>query len=99
MDRADICLYSVTQPIKSGTVPNVIIELKKDVARKNAYEQVVRYLKWLNNIIDLNDFDKVHAYIIAPRIAKIKKNSVSGDYQDKIKMYSIELHDFVPLVE
>ena len=80
-------------------MPNVIIELKKDVARKNAYEQVVRYLKWLNNIIDLNDFDKVNAYIIAPRIAKIKKNSVSGDYQDKIKMYSIELHDFVPLVE
>lgn len=37
MDRADICLYSIQNPIKGGTIPNVIIELKKDRANYQAY--------------------------------------------------------------
>lgn len=99
MDRADICLYSMTQPIKSGTIPNVIIELKKDIATKSAYEQVVRYLRWLKNITSEEDYAKIKAYIIAPRISKIKKSSVTDGYKDKIELYSIETNSFVNLMD
>ena len=98
MDRADICLYSMNSPIKNGTIPNVVIELKKEKATKPAYEQVTRYLKWLEAITDKEDFEKVSVYIIAPQIGRIRKNSVDLKYQDKIRMYSIENTDFVELV-
>ena len=39
-DRADICLYDKNNPIRDGTLPNVVIELKKDQATYAAYEQV-----------------------------------------------------------
>ena len=98
MDRADICLYSMNSPIKNGTIPNVVIELKKEKATKPAYVQVTRYLKWLEAITDKEDFEKVSVYIIAPQIGKIRKNSVDLKYHDKIRMYSIENTDFVGLV-
>lgn len=98
MDRADICLYSLTTPIKNGTIPNVIIELKKDVGNKAAYEQVERYLKWVKNITTPEEYARVKAYIVAPRITRIKAESVSAEYRDKILMYSISTNSFVPLV-
>ena len=98
MDRADICLYSMNSPIKNGTVPNVVIELKKEKATKPAYEQVTRYLKWLEAITDKEDFAKVLVYIIAPQIGRIRKSTVDLKYQDKIRMYSIEKEDFVELI-
>ena len=98
MDRADICLYSINNPIKNGTIPNVVIELKKEKATKPAYEQVTRYLKWLEAITNCDEFEKVSVYIIAPQIGRIRKNSVDLKYKDKIKMYSIEKEDFVELI-
>lgn len=98
MDRADICLYSMNSPIKNGTVPNVVIELKKEKATKAAYKQVTRYLKWLETITDKEDFKKVSVYIIAPQIGRIRKNAVDLKYEDKIRMYSIEKKDFVELI-
>ena len=98
MDRADICLYSMNSPIKNGTIPNVVIELKKERATKPAYDQVTRYLKWLEAITDDEDFDKVSVYIIAPQIGRIRRNNVETKYEDKIKMYSIEKKDFVELI-
>ena len=98
MDRADICLYSMNSPIKNGTVPNVVIELKKERATKPAYEQVTRYLKWLDAITDKEDFEKVSVYIIAPQIGRIRKSAVDLKYQNKIRMYSIENEDFVELI-
>lgn len=98
MDRADICLYSLTNPIKNGTIPNVIIELKKDVGNKAAYEQVERYLKWVKNITTPEEYARVKAYIIAPRITRIRRTSVSAEYRDKILMYSISTNSFVSLV-
>lgn len=98
MDRADICLYSLSYPIKNGTIPNIIIELKKDVGNKAAYEQVERYLKWIKNITSPEEYASVKAYIIAPRIARIRANSVSEEYMGKILMYSINTNSFVPLV-
>lgn len=98
MDRADICLYSMNNPIKNGTIPNVVIELKKEKATKKAYEQVTRYLKWLEAITDDEDFEKVSIYIIAPQIGRIRKKDVDLKYKDKIRMYSIENKDFVELI-
>ena len=98
MDRADICLYSLSSPIKNGTIPNVIIELKKDVGNKAAYEQVERYLKWVKNITTPEEYAMVKAFIIAPRITRIRRESVSAEYIDKILMYSISTNSFVSLV-
>ena len=98
MDRADICLYSITNPIKKGTIPNVIIELKKDAGNKAAYEQVERYLKWIKNITTPEEYERVQAYIIAPRITRIRAASVSTEYKDKILMFSINTNSFVSLV-
>lgn len=98
MDRADICLYSISTPIKNGTIPNVIIELKKDAGNKAAYVQVERYLKWIKNITTPEEYSRVMAYIIAPRITRIKATSVFSEYRDKILMYSISTNSFVSLV-
>ena len=98
MDRADICLYSMNGLIKNGTIPNVVIELKKEKATKQAYEQVTRYLKWLEAITDKEDFERVSVYIIAPQIGRIRKSAVDLKYHDKIKMFSIENKDFVGLI-
>jgi hypothetical protein len=98
MDRADICLYSINNPIKNGTIPNVVIELKKETATKSAYIQVTRYLKWLEAITTPEEFSKVTVYIIAPHIGRIRKNSVELNYEDKIKLYSIKLNSFVNLI-
>jgi len=98
MDRADICLYSVNNPIKNGTIPNVVIELKKVKATKPAYDQVTRYLKWLEAITTPDEFENVSVYIIAPQIGRIRKNNVDLKYMDKIRMYSIEKDDFVELI-
>lgn len=99
MDRADICLYSMSNPLKNGTIPNVVIELKKEKATKVAYEQVNRYLKWLQAVTTAEEFARISAYIIAPKIGKIRKNSVDVTYRPKIKMYSIETEEFVELAE
>ncbi len=99
MDRADICLYSMSNPLKNGTIPNVVIELKKEKATKAAYEQVNRYLKWLQAVTTAEEFARISAYIIAPKIGKIRKNSVDVTYRQKIKMYSIETEEFVELAE
>lgn len=97
MDRADICLYSMHNPIKNGTIPNVVIELKKDKAGRASFVQVTRYLKWLETITNAKEFQQVSVYIIAPQIARIYKRGLDLRYQDKIKMYSIENNAFVKL--
>ena len=97
MDRADICLYSMNQPIKNGTIPNIIIELKKDVAKKDAYIQVSRYLRWLETITTPDEFKEIRVYIIAHKIGRIKKSKVDLKYSDKIKLYSIDSSEFILL--
>lgn len=96
MDRADICLFDVNDLIKKGTVPNIIIELKKDRANFHAYEQVARYLKWLKKILTDNEYKKIKCYIVAKSFY-IKLNKVKDYYSDKIKLYSLEDNNFVEL--
>lgn len=99
MDKADICLYDLDDLINYGTIPNVVIELKKDLADFHAYEQVVRYIKWLEKILGDN-VEHIEVYIVAPkhniRKKKIEKLGMS-DYMDKIKIYSLSESKFVEL--
>lgn len=99
MDRADICLYSLKNPIKNGTIPNIIIELKKDKSGANAkaYDQVVRYLHWIESITNKEDFNQITAFLISPEFRKIKRDKVDLTYEDKIKMYSIKTKSFIKL--
>jgi hypothetical protein len=98
MDRADICLYDINAPIKNGTIPNIVIELKKESANFHAYEQVVRYLKWLQKITTEDEFRKIKAFVIAEDFNKIKESKVDTNYKDKIKLYSIKNSKFIELV-
>ena len=98
MDRADICLYSINKPIKNGTIPNILIELKKDKATKAAYNQVSRYLRWLEAITTKEEFENVSVYIIAPKIGRIHRKSVDLKYEHKIEMFSIESRMFTKLI-
>ena len=97
MDRADICLYSLTKPIKNGTIPNVIIELKKGTAGKAACLQVERYLKWIKNITTAEEYAQIQAYIIAPKICKKNSTTISTEYRDKIRQFSISKNKFITL--
>lgn len=98
MDRADICLYSLSDPIKDGTVPNIVIELKNGRANFYAYEQVTRYLRWLEKITKPEEFEKIRAFVIADSFSKIKRTKVDTTYEDKIKILSLRTFDFENLV-
>jgi hypothetical protein len=97
MDRADICLYSISNHIKNGTIPNVIIELKNKKANFRDYEQMVRYLNWLSRITEQEDFQKILPIIVAPEF-NIRRNKIDLKYEDKIIMYSLNSgSNFVPV--
>ena len=98
MDKADICLYSMTDPIKDGTIPNIVIELKKGRGNYVAYEQITRYLSWLEEITTEEEFDKISAFIIADSFAKIKRSKVDTTYESKIKIFSLSKFEFEKLV-
>jgi hypothetical protein len=96
MDRADVCLYSLSNHIKNGTIPNVIIELKNKRANFRAYEQMVRYLNWLSRITEREDFQKILPIIVAPDFY-IRRGRIDLKYENKIIMYSLNSNsNFVP---
>jgi len=97
MDRADICLYSLSNQIRNGTIPNVIIELKNERANFHAYDQMVRYLNWLSKITGQEDFQKIVPIIVAPEF-NIRRNKIDLKYEAKIIMYSLNTHSKYILV-
>lgn len=103
IDRADICLYNSDNLLRGGTIPNIIIELKKDRANYKAYGQMVRYLTWLKRVLgDGEEFEQIHSYIIAPGFY-IRKNNVRErfglDYEEQIKMYDFRRDEYYSLLE
>lgn len=98
MDKADICLYDVDNAIQNGAIPNIVIELKREKANKDAYNQVVRYLSWLEKITKKSEFNKIKAFIISKSFVKIKKTDVDIKYNNKIIMYSLDNKKRVNLV-
>ena len=88
MDRADICIYDIKEPIRDGTLPNIIIELKKDKANYKAIEQVTRYLRWLEMIIDDDKiFKNIKAYIVSAGITRGTEELLKNcKYSDMIEI-------------
>lgn len=102
LDYADICLYDSNNPIKDGAIPNVIIELKKDYANYAAYDQVNKYLRWLEQITTESEFELINAFIIAKEFKlisfeKLKQKGISLKYNDKIKLYSLAEDRFIKI--
>lgn len=97
MDRADICLYSLDSPIRQGTIPNIVIELKKGQTNFNAYNQIVRYLNWLRMITTDEEFSQIKAFVIANSFKPIKRSKIDTRFEDKIKMYAIDDSSFVEI--
>lgn len=97
MDRADICLYSIDAPVRDGTIPNIVIELKKGQANYHAYNQTVRYLNWLKMITTEEEFAEIKAFVIANSFSPIRRSKVDTQFEEKIKVFSIDNFDFVEL--
>jgi len=83
MDRADICYYS-EDALANGTLPNVLIELKKNRAGINAIKQIERYLKWLYLVLG-DTASKVTIYLLAPSIS-CNKNSLTKKYRQQVHL-------------
>lgn len=84
MDRADICYYNSKHPIRNGTIPNVVIELKNRTADNAAVKQVVRYLDWLYRIAG-DEAKGIRAFLYAPGF---RNNVVLEKYRDQIELIS-----------
>lgn len=102
LDYADICLYDLDNQIKNGALPNIIIELKKDYANYEAYKQVNRYLKWLDQVTTDEEFNLINAFIISKEFKsmtykKLKEKEISLKYQDKIQLYSLNENKFIKI--
>lgn len=89
MDRADICYFS-DNSIRSGTIPNVLIELKKRRAGKLAIRQIERYLKWLYLILD-KEAAEISIYLLAPSFS-CDKHSLEDKYHDQVHLVGPEAH-------
>jgi hypothetical protein len=86
MDRADICYYGDDQ-IRKGTLPNVLLELKKNNADNNAIMQVIRYLDWLYSILG-EEAREIRTYLLAPSFACSKK-TLPKKYQDQVELVEL----------
>lgn len=86
MDRADICYYS-DDSIKDGTLPNILIELKRRPAGTNAIRQIERYLKWLHLILD-DEASRTSVYLLAPSFA-CDKHSLPRTYRRQTHLVAL----------
>ena len=66
IDRAGICFYDTEDMLSGGTLPNRIVELKRGPAGESDVDQVERYLRWLQRIVDPDSSPKIKAYFFAP---------------------------------
>lgn len=83
MDKADVCYFTADE-IRDGTIPNTVIELKKDRAGKSAAQQVVRYLKWLHKRLG-DDADRIDVYVYAPSFTSTFDGYVPEEFGDQIE--------------
>ena len=86
MDRADICYYTQEQ-LKDGTIPNVVLELKKTRVGKAAIQQAERYLKWLYRVMG-DQASEISVYVLAPSFS-CNENSISKQYQDQLHLIQL----------
>lgn len=86
LDKADICFYSDTNPLRQGTIPNTIIELKKKKAGKGQVMQVQRYLKWLDKVCP-NEAPAVKAVLLAPDFVRNIERHIFPECRERLELY------------
>lgn len=93
MDRADVCYYDTQNTIRNGTLPNRIIELKKEMGTVSAIQQVERYLRWIQKITLTDEFAKIDVFVFAPSFRSNALNYKS-EFAGKIALanFSGEIH-------
>ena len=79
MDRADICFYK--ESFLSGTLPYLVIELKKENVGKKECEQVERYLRWLMKCSP-RESENFRIYLLAPGLKRTA--SISREFRKQI---------------
>ena len=84
MDKADICYYS-DDPIQLGTIPNMVIELKKGIAGKNEMKQVLRYIMWLRKLIP-SEFERIQFCLFAPSFTRTVRNELPADIRSQVRL-------------
>lgn len=84
-DRADICYYH-EESIEDGSLPNVIIEMKKGKAGKPAMRQIKRYLLWLYKVLEDRARD-IKIYLLAPEFARTATlDFLPEKYRDQVEL-------------
>lgn len=86
MDRADICYYNQNQ-IEEGTIPNTIIELKRERSGLNECRQVERYLQWLHKRLP-EVASEIEFYLLAPSFKKTAY--IPKEYKDQTHLITFE---------
>lgn len=88
MDRADIAYYT-DETIANGTIPNTIIELKRNRAGKNEALQIVRYVKWIEKIAP-NDLEMISFNLFAPSFTGNITDYIPRQYRKHVNLVSYE---------
>jgi len=91
MYRGDVCYYSESS-VADGSLPNVIVELKKQRATKDDVGQVERYLMRINQLGEIDaglysNIDKIRVYLVAPGLDD--ECRISSQYEDRISLVDI----------
>lgn len=88
-DREDLCYYDSQNPIRDGTVPNIIIELKRGSANYKTAQQVIRYLDSLYAMFG-DDASEIEAFVYANRFTD--GTYTDRPFDDYIIRYEDQIH-------
>lgn len=91
IDQADICFFT-EEPIRDGTIPNTIIELKINKAGKQPALQVKRYLQWLHDRLG-EDANQIDVYVFAPGFTGTFDGYIPDKLLAQVKKYDYRKQD------
>lgn len=92
IDQADVCYFANDNPIRDGTIPNTVIELKIDKAGKSAALQVKRYLQWLHERLG-EEANEIEVFVYAPGYTRTFWNYIPDEYESQIAAVEFEEHE------
>ena len=87
IDKANICIYR-DPLISNGTIPNIILELKKKQANKKDVEQVVKYAKWLHIILNDTAY-QIKLFLCGPSLARNIERYIPNEYKRQIELVKL----------
>jgi hypothetical protein len=86
LDRADIVYYNEDEPIREGSIPNVIIHVSQR-SGKAEIVKTIRYLEWLYRIIG-NDAQGITVHLLSGEFTSTIRNHIPSNMQDQIHLSS-----------